>query len=84
MVGIGMAFGTVLSLFAFVLLENNRNRIRFNIFIGVKLLIAMILIIAGLASLEKDRISGGLIGAGSGLFFGSVVSSMLFYNQCWK
>ena len=81
--GVGLAFGTVVSFFAFVLSESSPNKKpKMGIFIGVKFLISLILMIAGVASLHNDRMGGGLIGTSLGIFFGSVVSVALFYDTC--
>lgn len=84
--GVGMAFGTVVSLFAFIVCEASKNKdkqkSRFNKFLITKFVIAFVLIVIGLAILHTDRMSGGLIGAGLGLFFGSLISSLLFYHEC--
>lgn len=81
--GVGMAFGTIISLLAFVVSESNRNKnSRFDVFLCTKLLISLILIIVGSVSLDTDRMGAGLLGTGIGLLFGSVVSGILFYSQC--
>lgn len=81
--GIGLAFGTVVSLLGFVVSESSPNKkSKFGIFVGVKLVIALILLIAGLAVLHEERMSGGLIGTSIGLFFGSIISVGLFYDKC--